>query len=333
VSRVFFWTASQDGSSHYRATLPSQALTWLGHTCLESMSLNFDTAMTYDAIVASRLSRPGALDLWGRLAELPIGQRPRLVLDLDDDYFHVQPENTSAFQAWDKAAQARLARALSLADVTTLASEKLWSPYSTATEVIPNGLHAGLLQRVRDYDPETVTIGWAGSGQTAPDFQLAARAISMALITYGSKVRLKVIGMGKDRVMSMLKNVNPERVMAREWIGDFDEYIAHVGTFDIQLAPYSSNPFNNAKFPTKALEAGMHGTPLIASATYPYLEWNSGQLGAMLLVHQEHQWTRHLRSLLEYPEKRRMYGDAARGRASRNIMQKFGLDWERVLFS
>jgi hypothetical protein len=36
------------------------------------------------------------------------------------------------------------------------------------------------------------------------------------------------------------------------------------------LAPYQGTPFNNAKFPTKALEAGFWGTPLIASDIRPY---------------------------------------------------------------
>jgi glycosyltransferase involved in cell wall biosynthesis len=98
------------------------------------------------------------------------------------------------------------------------------------------------------------------------------------------------------------------------------------------VAPYRPTPFNQAKFPTKALEAGMLGIPLVASAIRPYADWiTQEENGFKVLDSAPWMWSRCLRRLIQSPDLRRRIGEAGRSRAAQNILQEIGRQWESVL--
>jgi glycosyltransferase involved in cell wall biosynthesis len=330
---VAFWTASDDGSSWYRAGQPAAALGWLGHECTVTPDLAEMYRKRSDVIIGSRVANLGPTAIWQALAADPDG--PRLVLDLDDDYFHIDPSNTRAYQFWNKpgildALQANMA----VADVVTVASEGLAEvarhvlfqmDMGHKVRVVPNGLHAMYLGRPRDYDPEVITIGWSGSNATAVDYDLCARAVNKALDTFPN-VRARLVGMPEELLPRRLK------VEAARWVQPNEAYLEAVSSFDIWMAPYRPTPFNQAKFPTKALEAGMLGIPLVASAIRPYADWITQEENGFKVVDSAPwMWSRCLRRLIQSPDLRRRIGEAGRSRAAQNILQEVGRQWESVL--
>jgi hypothetical protein len=121
---VAFWTASDDGSSWYRAGQPAAALGWLGHKCTVTPDLAQMYRQRSDVIVGSRVANLGPTAIWQAMAADPDG--PRLVLDLDDDYFHIDPSNTRAYQFWTQPGLLdALRQNMIVADVVTVASEGL----------------------------------------------------------------------------------------------------------------------------------------------------------------------------------------------------------------
>lgn len=340
MSYAAFWTASDDGSSWYRAGQPAAALGWRGHQTWVGEILPASVIAKADVIVGSRVSRPEASESW---AGLKAAGR-RLVLDLDDDYFGVEERNTGAYQYWSQPdVQAALRANILLADVVTVASERIgdavrnrlwWDEGGPSIQVIENGLHAGHLSVPRDYEAagRPLVIGWAGTSATVHDLDLVIPAL-VKILAYAPTAELHLIGV--PRGYPGLKPLLPfgDRIVAFEYLTPTELYHQAVRQFDIWVAPYRPNSFTDAKFPTKALEAGMMGIPLIASDIAPYREWIEQESNGFKVVESaQWMWSRCLKRLVDDPALRRRIGEAARARASRNILQSIGAQWEEVLF-
>jgi len=138
-----------------------------------------------------------------------------------------------------------------------------------------------------------------------------------------------MIGIGPQDAVKA--GVTGESCYATGFIRDFRQYLEAVSRFDIWVAPYRDIEFNRAKFATKALEAGMLGIPLIASAIHPYAEAVvHGETGLLVPPGQEHLFGRYLMQLVNEPETRQRMGLAARAKASGSIMQALNKQWEQV---
>ena len=331
MGRAYFWAGNDDGSSWYRVTNPAMALQWSGHKVESSEHIVLGQAARCDVIVGSRVAKEQALELWRKLRALE--PRPRLFVDLDDDYFHIEPSNKVAYNFWNAGLLAGLLDAIDMADIVIAASDGLGESLAAhgvpekKIHVIPNGMHAMYLATPREYVHDgPVRIGWAGSANTAVDLPMVAKAMTRASETLGTVSLV----LGVPASYARKAGLGGE-LFAKEWVTHGDPYLAAVGEFDIWVAPYHSSAFTEAKFPTKALEAGMLGIPLIASDIRPYREWiTHGENG--FLVREPHEWGKYIKRLVDEPALRRTMGEKARSRASQNIMQAVGRDWERVLF-
>jgi glycosyltransferase involved in cell wall biosynthesis len=299
-----------------------------------------------DVIVGSRVANPGASRLWLDLAGRPT--RPRLVLDLDDAYFALDPSNPAS-GAWDVPQLNRLARSILAADVVTVASQALAehverfvgrpSGKALDIQVVPNGLHAGWLGTPRDYeaDQRELIVGWSGTASSARDFDLVAHALAR-IVEYGDgQVKLRLVGLPDGHpVVGTLARRIPARlhdlVEGVPWVQHGQPYLSAVAAFDVWVAPYRPDPFVEAKFPTKALEAGFLGIPLVCSDVRPYREWDQDEHRGTALVgeHQPWMWGRYLKTLVDSASTRRAMGEAGRSRAALNIMQSVGQSWARV---
>lgn len=342
MSYAAFWTASTDGSSWYRADQPAAALGWRGHQTWVGEVLPASVVAKASVIVGSRVATPEASQTWAALK----ASGKRLVLDLDDDYFGVEERNTGAYEFWRQPEiQKHLRENCAIADVITVASERIGVAMIDAIgtdlrwprpkiQVIENGLHAGHLSVPRDYEAadRPLVIGWAGTSSTAHDLDLAIPAL-VKIMAYAPTAELHLVGI--PRAHPALQKLLPfgDRIVAFEWLAPTELYHQAVRQFDIWVAPYRSNSFTDAKFPTKALEAGMMGIPLIASAIPPYVEWITQEENGFKVVDSaQWMWSRCLKRLVDSPDLRRRVGEAARARASRNILQSIGGQWEQVLF-
>lgn len=321
------WTADEAGSGFYRGVLSGMSLQWLGHIVSGGMRLPSDWPQL-DTIVGCRVAKPDPSKAWRAMKDQGI----RLVLDLDDDYFHLDPANREACRVWDNATVQRLADNMALADVVTCCSEPLAEvlrDYADDVRVIPNGLPAQYLGQVRDYNPEVLSVGWAGSSSTVNELPEAVRALNrIAQYPRLGGVVVRLVGIGHEHAMSI--GLKGRRIGALGWVKDHGAYLQAVSAFDAWLAPYRDIPFNRAKFATKFLEASILGIPLIASDIEPYRRViRHGENG--FLVKHGHEWSKYLKRLVDDPELRQQIGMNARAEASGSILQAINRQWEAAL--
>jgi glycosyltransferase involved in cell wall biosynthesis len=327
--KVHFWSADTAGSACYRAVLPAAALSWLGHQTSYGVRLPPNWA-SYDTFVGCRVAQVDPSLMWIKLKD----EGKRLILDLDDDYFHIDPSNVHAAKVWDLEMLGRLAHNMGIADLVTCCSEPLAAvlrDYAPRVEVIPNGLPAQYLGHPRDYQAEgrPLYVGWAGTSSSMAELPETVRALNrIARYPRPSGVMVRLVGISPEQAMGL--GLRGRQIGALGWVERIEEYLYRVSEFDVWCAPYRDVPFNRAKFATKWLEASVLGIPLIASDIEPYRRViRHGENG--FLVRYEHEWGKYLKRLVDDPGLRQRVGMAARGEASGSIMQALHHRWEAAV--
>lgn len=317
----------------YRGVLPAMSLDWLGHQASAHPRLPEDwREQGFDVVVGCRVAKPGPSRTWREMKDHGI----RLVMDLDDDYFHIDRSNAEAFQLWNQPLLRRgLIDNIAIADTVTCCSEPLAEvlrDHHGDVRVVPNGLPAQYLGQVRDYDPEIMSVGWAGTSSTVRELSEpgVVRALNR-IAGYqrpGGDMFVRLVGI--DAGTAMACGLRGDRVGALGWVENFGHYLQAVSEFDVWVAPYRDIRFNRAKFPTKFLEASVLGIPLIASDIEPYRRViRHGENG--FLVKHEHEWGKYLKLLVDDATLRMRLGMTARGEASGSIMQALHVQWQAAL--
>jgi glycosyltransferase involved in cell wall biosynthesis len=244
MGRFHFWAADTAGSSYYRAQMPGMSLQWLGHQVTGGMRLPHDWR-DLDTLVGCRVAKPEPTQMWQHFRQ---ETNTRLVLDLDDDYFHIDPTNQHAAQTWDKAMLQRLADNMALADLVTCCSEPLarvLRDYAADVRVIPNGLPAQLLGKPRDYkaDGRPLSVGWAGTSSTVAELPDAVRALNrIAAYPRPGGVQVRIVGITAEHAMGL--GLKGRGVGALGWVPSVDNYLQAVSEWDVWVAPYRDTAFN-----------------------------------------------------------------------------------------
>ncbi|MEV0220907.1 glycosyltransferase family 4 protein [Streptomyces sp. NPDC050704] len=328
--RIHFWTADVAGSGMYRGVMSAMSLDWLGHTTSAGVRLPDDwREQGYDVVVGCRVAKAGPSRTWRAMKDHGI----RLVMDLDDDYLHLDPANTVAYRLWsDPAVRRGLLDNIALSDTVTCCSEPLAAvlrEHHGDVRVVPNGLPAQYLGEVRDYNPKQLSVGWAGTSSTVNELPGVVRALNR-IADYRRPGGVVVRLVGIDPQAAMRCGLKGKRLGALGWVENFGHYLQAVSAFDVWVAPYRDIPFNSAKYPTKWLESSMLGIPLIASDVEPYRQViRHGENG--FLVRHDHEWSRYLKQLVDDPGLRQRIGMAARAEASGSILQALNRQWEAAL--
>lgn len=332
--KAFFWAAGTDGGAFYRQSLPATGLAWRGHQVAASTKMSLPAMRDVDAVIGSRIASPEATVAWGKLRAAGIP----LILDLDDDYFALDETNAKAHEFWNRdGIRARLQANMAASDLVTVVSEGLaermreWT--TTPVRVVPNLLPAQYLGAPRVYRASPVTVGWAGSSSTIHELPIIARALGK-LPALGRDIRVKLVGCTLEEAWRM--GVGGPHVTATGWIPDVPSYLKACMAFDIWVAPYRDTPFNEAKYPTKALESAFLGVPLLASDIRPYRDWVSthGSECGVQLVGAEHLWGRYLKALTD-PDvgdfMRQAAGHGGTSAAATSILQSGAQHWEEAI--
>lgn len=332
--RAFFWAAGSDGSSFYRQSLPALGLQWRGHQVTASQQLSLPAVRGADAVIGARIASPQAAQAWAALRSAGVP----LILDLDDDYFHLDESNAAAYAFWGKDGMlSRLKANMDAADLVTVVSaglaEAMRAITSTPVHVVGNLLPAQYLGAPRAYQPGPLTVGWAGSSSTVHELPLVARAIQR-LPKLERGIQVKLVGVTAEDAIR--QGVGGPHVTATGWARDVPSYLKEVMAFDVWVAPYRDTPFNGAKFATKALEAGFLGVPLLASDIRPYRDWvmDHGSECGVQLVRAEHEWGKYLKVLTD-PDVgdfiRQQAGHAGSSTAAQHILQSGASHWEEAI--
>lgn len=332
MAKIFGWSASdEDGCWYYRIKLPLDELRALGHTTNYSTVMPEAWKETADVIIGQRICNPAPTSMWQSLATRP--NRPKLVFEVDDDLFHIDPSNSHAHFFFGKPEiQANLHANIAVADAVTVTTEPLADvirPINPNVYVVPNSIPNWMFEG-STYKPDVVkpddrfVAGWAGSMTHSMDFKFAERGLK----TFFSRNPDAVFhSIGADYAYQL--KLDPAQKRYTGWISGV-ETLLRFNPFDIGLAPLRPHKFNQSKSAIKAIEYGAKGIPVVASACYPYERYvHDGVTG--FLVRRDHEWAKFLRNLMNDPDMRAEMGRSGRDLASLHTIKHRAKLWEKVL--
>ncbi|HEV2346435.1 MAG TPA: glycosyltransferase [Actinocrinis sp.] len=249
---------------------------------------------------------------------------------------HQHPEfGAAAIDYGNSRTQARLLGNAASATYTTCASSRIaevFAQFCDNVVVVPNGLPAKYLDRPARWmlDEKSIQkpiVGWAGSSFTQWELTTNVKDALSRVDEWGGK--LHVVGVPYP-IMRKTGLVKPG-VSVTGWVDGTANYLDTID-FDIWVAPYRKSDYNDAKVPTKALEAAFLGIPIVASATTPYRGFvKDGVTG--FLVEPGGDWETPIRELINNPGLRESMGRAAREVAVEFTIEKLAAQlWDPILF-
>ena len=317
--RLYGLSADNVGSGFYRIQLPLALLAANGHT-VRGMTqppgrIPFPRLLLrsqpVDLCVGQRIVSPHLLPLWHR-----IGQHTRLVLDLDDDLFHIPPDNARAYAIYMRPdVQANLREAVRAADLVTVSTEPLVRAVVDECDVDPGrivvlpNLAAPSMLALSRPRRDRVTVGWAGGTSHEPDMELVAVPLRKFL-DHHRDVDLHLIGHDWRSAMGLRRS----NVRVTPWSRSIPAYWASID-FDIGLAPLAHSIFAMSKSALKVIEYGALGIPCLASDEAPYRDTVvDGVTG--FLIRRPGDWDRRLRELVNDAAMREQMGAAAKAHIS-----------------
>lgn len=301
---------------YYRITLPFDALAANGHDIGTSWGWA-DTAEDYPLIVGQRVSKVEALPIWRRLRA-----KHRLVYEIDDDLWTIDPTNITAFVAHGLSTQDATEMAVRVAHMVTVTTEPLAEvlrQHHDNVVVLPNHIDGALLdvQRPRR---DRVTVGWAGGDSHLRDLAMFAPHLTRFL---ARNPHAEFHNIGTDfrtllRIPGRFTNWSPN-------IWDYYRLI----DFDIGVAPLVDTVFNRSKSAIKALEYAALGIPVVATDSEPYRPFVLDGVTGFLVRH-EHEWGKRLYELANDAAMRAEMGAKAKEHAATMTIQNGWRLWEQA---
>lgn len=342
--KVFQWQADTSGTGFYRMVIPGQALALRGHTIVRDAHMAPSFVAGAEVIVGQRVANPGPTALWSQIAA---ETEFKLVYDADDDYTNIDPSDRIAYDFFmSPNVQGNIVECISKAHRVTVASKRLaeiMSQWNEDVVLVPNSLPANLLtwnpkrKRETDDTSDKFVIGIVMTSSTLADGALWLDIAYNYISKHRDANRFVLHIIGPDWRQLQRIGFTPSKAFGRPivkvtpFIQGTIPYLRAVD-FDVWLAPYRDTPFNDAKFPTKALEAAFLGIPLIATGIRPYREWHDDNNGrGIILPSRPTQLPSILTSLVAGTMRRRAMSRDARRVAVENIAEYRALAWESAL--
>jgi glycosyltransferase involved in cell wall biosynthesis len=274
-----------------------------------------------DVIVAQRTCLPGPSQIWQDLAR---AGHHKLVFEIDDDLWNIDPSNRQAFWFYGQPHQQRMIDNIIVSDLVTVTTEPLadlvsaWNPN---VAVLPNMIPSSLLDTPTPVVGERVTIGYGASPSHVRDFGEIARPLKRVLQRFGDSCEFHCMGSDfTDRCRSLRG-----RTRFSSWHDTVSGYLAAVD-FNIGIAPLRQSVFNDSKSEIKLLELAALGIPALVSDTGPYRRaYRDGVPCRVFGEGREFEST--LIELLQSPADRAQLGKEAREWASTRCIEQHGHLW------
>lgn len=306
----------KSGCGEYRIKIPMGELARHGHEVQLEVGGTGERAKGWQIVVGQRMDKHDALPIWRRL-----GLTSRLVYEIDDDVFCVEPVNSMAHRVYDQpVTQDSVIHAAQVADLVTVTTEPLadvMREHNPNVVVIPNYVPDEILDIERPRRDRLV-VGWAGGASHAADISMIAGQVRRFLDRHPT-AELHLIGTDYRETFR-----RPARYTG--WTPDLPAYYGNID-FDIGLAPLTGTRFDRSKSNIRALELAALGIPAIASDVEPYRDFViDGVTG--YLVRREHEWFARLRDLVNDPAMREEMGAKARAVAANWTISKGWTRWE-----
>jgi glycosyltransferase involved in cell wall biosynthesis len=275
-----------------------------------------------DVVVGQRIVLPPMVPVWDKLRQ----QGVKTVFEMDDDLFHVLPDNPQAWRVYNRPdVQSTMRACIESADLVTVSTGHLAKEVArechvdpSKVEVIPNCVAPSMLALERPRR-ERVTVGWAGSSSHTPDLKAVASPLRRFLNEH-KQVDFHLIGQDFRKMFG-----NGPNLRYTGWSKSIPDYWSKID-FDIGIAPLAHSIFNMSKSALKALEYGALGIPTIASDEAPYREAIiDGVTG--FIVHRPDQWRKRLVQLVNDRAMREEMGAAAKAHVTKHYSIATG--WKR----
>lgn len=310
-------------NAYYRAVDPADAMAERGHEVLlagASGDLPFAKLRECDVVYVYR--RAGD-DTYRKISQLVREAGVAVVYDNDDDLATVPPGSATYKRQGGLQGHryfnmtVRMAR---IARVVTTTNERLAKRYRSngldCVRVVPNMLSKKLARPRNRHDG--VVIGWVAGIEHKADLDQVGvvRALERIIAVHGN-VRVESAGLDL-------------RLGSRYvWHGlvPFLELPAHIGRYDIGLAPLADLPFNRTRSDIKVKEYAASGVPWLASPVGPYVGLGPNEGGILV---PDDGWFEALDRLVVRKRERRRLARKASAWARRQTIDAAADVWERV---
>jgi glycosyltransferase involved in cell wall biosynthesis len=273
-----------------------------------------------DLIVAERFDKTEALPSWRRWKA-----RHRLVYEVDDDVFAVDPVNFLAWRTYRSPVPREVATfAAQAADLVTASTEPLAEVFRREAGhdrvlVLPNYVDEGLLQLERPHRDRLV-VGWRGGASHGRDLAMLAGQLRRFLAR-NPRVEFHIIG-------TDFRETVKGKARWTDWSDNIWDFYRSVD-FDVAVVPLYPTTFAESKSHIPVLEMAALGIPVVASDATAYREFVlDGVTG--FLVRREHEWGRRLYQLANDEAMRLEMGAKAREHAAAFTIQRNWQQWERA---
>lgn len=341
MKNIIAFNADDTGCGHYRIKQPYNHLQ---EVYLEEFSCTirdeyisdewFDKGrLKYDAFVFQRQMSSVSFNVMDHLRKMGIPS----VYEIDDNLFEVSIfayGSSLDFNKISKEGQenlTRLTKAIQRCDYLTVSTEPLKEQLSHLhhnIHVLRNYVDLDLYTPYmkKEYDPETIVIGWGGSATHFPDMPEVSQALKDVVKMYDN-VKLAIMGWPDCEFFT---DVDREKYIEIPW-SSLEEYPKMVSQFDIGVCPLIDTKFNQAKSNLKYIEYGALGIPAICSKVYPYSNTiTEGENGILVKAKGAvyRRWVAALCKLIEDVELRKKLGTNARKLVEQQYCKEAAIeDW------
>lgn len=331
---IFGWLADRQGCGTIRMMQPLDTL-----ASERGLVTTYDERMSIEGqmpkiILGQRICKDGPTKLWEAISQL--SERSKMVFEVDDDLWNVDPSNETAWHWFNRgfdvrsrqyhSVQENLTRNIQLADrvtCTTPALAKLLSQWNDDVRVVPNFIPQWLTEHERP-KRERFTVGWMGSATHLMDWDTAANEVRR-FVNRNPQLDFKIIGAEYNDWLKLPK----DRVVETGWFPKVEDCWRAID-FDIGIAPLKPHVFNRSKSAIKFMEYSALGIPTIASDVGPYSDnIKHGETG--LLVKRDHEWSKYLRMLTEDHDMREELGRNAKEWAKTQTLEGNIDQWMKAL--
>lgn len=337
--KIFAGHDGGSGCAFYRMQLPLMAMRDLGGhevTYTDAGDAHHPHTVTlrdlqgYDVVTAQRWNKHEGLEIWRR-ARTPTS---RLVYELDDDIFHVTPENWKAYNLYRRPdIRDAVSHAAEVADLVTVSTEPLarvMREFNPNVVVLPNcvpGWVLGLPHPGRAaLHHRRPRVGWMGGASHGVDIGQVADPVRRFLRRFpGWDFQLNATDYRETF------KTPAARTFFRPWVQVNDQpekfYISI--DYDIGLAPLWPTSFNDSKSAIKVIEHGARGIPTVASDCPAYRGVIEHGVNGFL-VKRDHEWLKYMSELARDDGLREKMGQAAAAMAATHLIDDHWLRWERA---
>jgi hypothetical protein len=317
--RIVVFAGATDGSSHYRAYEPVEALARRGGSAILSEYAGPADAemLACDVALISRYVGKGVEQLAQQLRRAGLG----VVWQVDDaaDLSTVVKRTPRRLHELRHQVQT----IMRLADVVVTTCDRLAEHYGALTKtpihVVENYL-GPQFERVARRPHDGLVLGWAAWSDHMADWHtLGLQEPITRLLEAHPDLRVESLGPIDLRL--------PPGGYTRRPPVEFDQLAPHMADFDIGIAPIADNGFNAGRSNIKVKEYAALGIPWLASPIGPYAGLGEKQGGRLVA---DNRWFEELDHIVRDRRGRKKLAKHGRAWAATQTIDRNAERWEHA---